>query len=65
MHRHIIADDITPREQVFAAEKLCGTPASDVTKAVVPGGHIGLFMGSKTLQTVWPQIGQWILARSA
>jgi poly(3-hydroxybutyrate) depolymerase len=59
------ADDITPREQVFAAEKLCGTPVADVTKAVVAGGHIGLFMGSKTLQTVWPQIGKWILARSA
>jgi poly(3-hydroxybutyrate) depolymerase len=55
------SDDITPREQVFAAEKLCGMPARDVVKAVVPGGHIGLFMGSKTLQTVWPQIGKWIL----
>jgi len=55
------SDDITPREQVFAAERLCGTPGQDVTKAVVPGGHVGLFMGSRTLQQNWPQIGKWIL----
>jgi len=55
------SDDITPRQQVFAAENLCGTPARDIVKAVVPGGHVGLFMGSRTLQTQWPQIGKWIL----
>jgi poly(3-hydroxybutyrate) depolymerase len=55
------SDDITPKEQVFAAEKLCGTPARDILKAVIPGGHIGLFMGSEALRTHWPQIGKWIL----
>jgi polyhydroxyalkanoate depolymerase len=57
------SDDITPKEQVFAAEKLVGTPAQDIAKAVVPGGHIGLFMGSRTLQANWPQIAKWILGR--
>ncbi|HEX4585455.1 MAG TPA: alpha/beta fold hydrolase [Burkholderiaceae bacterium] len=55
------SDDITPKEQVFAAEKLVGTPAADIAKAMVPGGHIGLFMGSKALKTNWPQIAKWIL----
>ncbi len=55
------SDDITPPEQVFAAEKLIGTAASNVIKKLVPGGHIGLFMGSQTLVTAWPGIGQWIV----
>ncbi|OYV30164.1 MAG: esterase [Thiomonas sp. 20-64-9] len=54
------SDDITPHEQVFAAESLCGTPASQIEKRIVPGGHVGLFMGKRTLDEAWPQIGAWI-----
>lgn len=54
------ADDITTYEQVFAAEQLFGTPKAQVTKQLVAGGHIGLFMGRKTLQTAWPVIARWI-----
>ncbi len=54
------ADDITPREQVFDAEKYLGTPKHQIVKTLAPGGHIGLFMGSKTLAEYWPQIARWI-----
>jgi poly(3-hydroxybutyrate) depolymerase len=54
------ADDITTREQAFAAGYLVGTPHSAIVKKSVPGGHIGLFMGSKTLAEVWPEIGHWM-----
>lgn len=54
------SDDITTFEQVFAAEQLCSTPADKVVKKKVPGGHIGLFMGSRTLKDTWPGIGAWI-----
>jgi len=54
------ADDITTREQVFAAEHLVGTPHAAIVKKSAPGGHIGLFMGSKTLKEVWPEIGRWM-----
>ncbi|GGO16774.1 hypothetical protein GCM10007972_26210 [Iodidimonas muriae] len=54
------SDDITTREQVFAAEHLLGTPQEQIVKNLVPGGHIGLFMGSRTLKDVWPGIAQWI-----
>jgi poly(3-hydroxybutyrate) depolymerase len=54
------ADDITPREQVFDAEKYLGTPPAQIEKALVPGGHIGLFMGGHTLKTAWPVIARWI-----
>lgn len=54
------SDDITPREQVFAAKGLVGTPANEVIEKITPGGHIGLFMGSGTLRDVWPDIARWI-----
>ena len=53
-------DDITTGEQMFAAEHLVGTPHSAIVKKLVPGGHIGLFMGSKTLTDTWPAIGHWL-----
>jgi len=55
------SDDITPKEQVFAAENLVGTPRDGIVKALAPGGHIGLFMGSKPLRQFWPLIAKWIL----
>lgn len=55
------ADDITTPEQVFAAADLIGTPKHEVVRKLVPGGHIGLFMGSGTLQSAWPGIADWVL----
>ena len=57
------SDDITTREQVFDAEKYLGTPKDSIVKKLVPGGHIGLFMGSRTLKEIWPGIARWIAAR--
>ena len=54
------SDDITTSEQVFNAEKYLGTPKEQIEKKLVPGGHIGLFMGSRTLQETWPAIAHWI-----
>lgn len=53
-------DDITTREQVFAAAELVGTPSKKIERKLVPGGHIGLFMGRKTLAETWPAIARWI-----
>lgn len=55
------ADDITTPEQVFAAAGLVGTPAADVHQQLVPGGHIGLFMGSRTVSETWPGITRWVV----
>lgn len=54
------SDDITTWEQVFNTEQLVGTPKHQIVKKLVPGGHIGLFMGSHTLRDTWPEIGAWI-----
>jgi len=58
-------DDITTTEQVFNAATLVGTPAAEIVKKLVPGGHIGLFMGARTLAQAWPGIGRWLAARLA
>lgn len=54
------ADDITTKEQVFDAENYLGTPKDKIERKLVPGGHIGLFMGSRTLKETWPGIARWI-----
>ena len=58
-------DDITTREQVFDADKYLGTPPDNIEKKLVPGGHIGLFMGSRTLKEAWPIIAGWIRGQAS
>ncbi len=57
------ADDITTPGQVLDAAKYVGTPADQIVSKTVPGGHIGLFMGGRTLKEHWPEIARWIAAR--
>lgn len=56
-------DDITTSEQVLDAAKYIGTPRDCVVHKTVPGGHIGLFMGARTLRDDWPSIAAWIIAQ--
>lgn len=53
-------DDITTPEQVLDTVKYLGTPTDRIKRKTVPGGHIGLFMGTHTLKEHWPAIAQWI-----
>ncbi len=57
------ADDITTPEQVLDAVKYIGTPKDHIVQKTVPGGHIGLFMGARTLTEHWPEIARWIAAQ--
>ena len=34
-----------------------------IVEKTVPGGHIGLFMGARTLKDDWPPIARWICAQ--
>ena len=58
------SDDITTPEQVLNAEQYVGTPSGRIQKATAPGGHIGLFMGRRTLEQYWPAIARWIASHS-
>jgi poly-beta-hydroxyalkanoate depolymerase len=49
---------------VFNTEKRLGTKKSQIVKMTATGGHIGLFMGSRTLRETWPKIARWIKANT-
>ena len=55
-------DDIVTPEQVLDAAKCLGTPKDRIVQKTVPGGHIGLFMGVRTLKEDWPPIARWIVS---
>ena len=58
-------DDITTPEQVLDAADYFGTSRERIVRKTVPGGHIGLFMGARTLHDHWPSIAAWIGAQQA
>ncbi len=47
------SDHITPPAQVWALEGKTSTPPDQVTRRLVPGGHLGLFMGRSALAEHW------------
>ncbi len=53
-------DELAVPQQLFAAEHLLGTAPQNLRKAVAPCRHVGLFMGKRTLEDVWPNIIRWI-----
>jgi poly(3-hydroxyalkanoate) synthetase len=53
-------DDITTPEQVLGAANYFGTSEERIVRKTVSGGHIGLFMGARTLRDHWPSIAAWI-----
>jgi len=53
-------DELVAPAQLFAAERLVGTAASDLCKATVPCRHLGLFMGKHILREVWPAVVRWL-----
>lgn len=59
------SDDITTPEQVLDAAKYIGTPKDALVAETVPGGHVGLFMGARTLKDHWPAIARWIVAHAS
>jgi polyhydroxyalkanoate synthase len=57
-----LADHITPPCQSEGIMDMFGT--EDKTLLKVPGGHIGMMAGSGAQKRVWPQIDEWLAARS-
>jgi poly(3-hydroxybutyrate) depolymerase len=53
-------DELVAEPQLFAVERLVGTSAGNIRKAVAPCRHVGLFMGKKVLEEVWPGIVRWV-----
>jgi poly(3-hydroxybutyrate) depolymerase len=53
-------DDIVAPEQTLACANLVATPPAALRRKTVPGGHLGLFMGRRTLGTLWPDVVAWL-----
>lgn len=56
---HLLAgskDHITPPEQVWALAGLVSTPEDQVHGRLVDAGHLGLFMGHRSLREHWSEI---------
>ncbi|MGA2568352.1 MAG: alpha/beta fold hydrolase [Pseudolabrys sp.] len=54
-------DELVAPTQLFATERLVGTPARAIRKALAPCGHGGLFMGRTVLGEYWPKIARWMI----
>jgi poly(3-hydroxyalkanoate) synthetase len=55
-------DELVPLQQAFATAGLLGTSPTSVKKATEPCGHLGLFIGRKTMSHSWRRIAQWLAA---
>jgi polyhydroxyalkanoate synthase len=56
------ADHIAPPQGTRPLLDLVGS--EDITCIDRPGGHIGLMAGSKARKEIWPDIAEWLSARS-
>ena len=53
-------DELVAPAQLFATEHLVGTAPGQIAKVAAPCRHLGLFMGKRVLQDIWPRIGKWL-----
>jgi len=58
-------DELVAPQQLFSVERLVGTAAENLRKAIAPCRHVGLFIGERTLQDIWPGIAHWLLGATA
>jgi poly(3-hydroxybutyrate) depolymerase len=53
-------DELVTPPQLFAIERLVGTPPHDIRKLAADCRHLGLFMGKRILREIWPEIVDWL-----
>lgn len=58
-------DELVSPDQLMAAARLVGTPAAEVATAIEPCGHIGLFMGTRSVRGAWRDIARWLAQASS
>jgi poly(3-hydroxyalkanoate) synthetase len=54
-------DEVVSLRQAIAVQDLCRQ--TRVTIRVVPGRHLSLFMGRRTVEGAWAEIGRWLAAK--
>jgi poly(3-hydroxyalkanoate) synthetase len=53
-------DQVAAPEQTLATAQLVGTPPESIRRSIVPGSHLDLFLGARTLKKVWPEVAAWL-----
>lgn len=53
-------DELVAPAQLFATEHLVSTAPSSIEKTIIPGSHVGLFVGRAALEEAWPGIACWL-----
>lgn len=53
-------DDLVAPQQLMAVAERIGTPPHDVESALLPGGHLSLFIGARTLADGWARAARWL-----
>jgi poly(3-hydroxybutyrate) depolymerase len=54
-------DELVTPPQLFAVERLVGTPPHKIRKLTADCRHLGLFMGKRILREMWPVIVDWLM----
>lgn len=54
-------DELVAPPQLFAAERLVGTPPHLIGKDIAACRHVGLFTGKTVLKEFWPRIVRWMM----
>jgi poly(3-hydroxybutyrate) depolymerase len=58
-------DELVAPAQLFAVERLVGTPSRDLRKLTANCRHLGLFMSKQVLRELWPKIVEWLIKKPA
>jgi poly(3-hydroxybutyrate) depolymerase len=58
-------DELVAPPQLFAVERLVGTPPHDLRKLTADCRHLGLFTSKRVLREIWPDIVRWLIKPAA
>ena len=54
-------DELVTPPQLFAVERLVGTPPHHIRRLSADCRHLGLFVGKRVLHEIWPDIVDWLI----
>lgn len=58
-------DELVAPEQLMAARRLVGTKSEEIEATLEPCGHLGLFIGSRSLDGGWSKAARWLAQSSS
>jgi poly(3-hydroxyalkanoate) synthetase len=53
-------DELVAPEQLMAVRRRVATKPAQVESLLMPGGHLGLFIGTRNLADGWARVGRWL-----